>query len=138
MNDEFSRLYRYLTGIEGPEALKAYYDRHLAERRFPQAGQTGFSGHVAAFALKGGSWRLKIADVWTRLFDKNNLIRHKLNLVVALAECGPGFPASGAKETAPVTAWFDIAKLMARYAALLAVSVLSIGGLYLSFHWRKS
>lgn len=134
MNDEFSLLLKHLTGASNNEALKAHYLNYAA---FSRAGQTGFSGRIAAFAFQG-PWRLKIADVWTRLFDKNNILRHKLNLVVALAECGPGFSNPDGGESTPRSAWIDIFKILIQYVTILGASAVCIGGLYVSFKLRKS
>jgi hypothetical protein len=135
-NREFSLLLRHVTGIADHEAIRRHYERYCREIGFPGASQGGFSSRLARYALKG-SFRLRLVDIWTRLFDRNNLIRHKLNLVVALAECSPDFPHLTEHASSVGAARLKLVGMLAGYLATFTLSVFWIGGLFL-FHRLKN
>lgn len=136
MDREFCLLLHHITGINGHEMIRGAYERYCNGSGFPDANQRKLSLWLAQYALKGGL-RLRLVDVWTRVFDRNNLIRHKLNLVMALAECSPDFGRITESDSSPGTAWLKLVGVLAGYCATFILSFFWIGGLSLFYCLRN-
>ena len=87
MNPGATLLYRYVVGIHPPSHFEDFYRRGvtLEDKGSSRRSFSDFLAHVAS----QNKILLAIIDVWTRLFDRQNPLRHRLNVVVAFAEINP-------------------------------------------------
>ncbi|MBI4365663.1 MAG: SDR family NAD(P)-dependent oxidoreductase, partial [Deltaproteobacteria bacterium] len=137
---EFALLYRHVVGhAPSPavcELLGAAYARYLASMPPARINHGAFSLHLARHALRG-SIRLRLADVWTRLGDSHSLLRHKLNAMVALAEChGLSWRMMNPPRSL-AWAWVQCAGLPWKYLTLLATSFIWVASLWCGMRWRQ-
>jgi SAM-dependent methyltransferase len=97
LRDEALLLRAHVAGkrpADGDAFVRAYerfFDRRPAH--YLAANPSPRSRFIAEKALRGPS-TLALMDVWTALLDRNSILRHKLTLALALAECDPAVEAA--------------------------------------------
>ena len=78
---------RYLTGREPSHyIIEKYLDFH--QKIGVRGGGARFDGFLVSTAARGPYWT-RLADSYGTLFRKNSVLREKLVVVLALAECAP-------------------------------------------------
>jgi hypothetical protein len=132
MMKELNYLLKYVASSEASKEMVLKYEARIQKGVVDDASVSPFSQRLAQMALRNHLW-LGLIDVWTRLFDRANLIRFKLNTVVALYECSPEFSQFLEKsERGTFRNRLQIVGIGLKYLGTLIISIGAVGGLYLA------
>jgi len=125
---ECSVFCRYLCGEEPSDYVRAKYRAaHEVGAVEPADGATSFDRALVAIA-RGGTWRARAIDSYSRVFANGGLLRRKLVLVLALLETkSPTDRAVDAPTSSSQLAFFaSIAWLGFAFALTVAVTAIAL------------
>lgn len=138
MLSEFFYIYKYISGCscECNEAADYFCKYFSHEDHLINVNQGAFSLFLSKVAFFN-KLSLRYIDVWTKLFDRHNFLRYKLNCAVALIETTTGahWKIVNISNSIPRNL-LSIFKLILNYVVTCLFAFIYVFVLY--FFWRLS
>lgn len=135
---EFYIVYKYIVGKKTGDTRSAeyYQDYILCENNLVNVSDNEFSSFLSKIAFHN-IFNFICVDVWTKLFYRGSLIRHKINCVIALIETTKGVHWRLVNSRSSIIVnYLSITLLLIKYVVIFIFSISYVFILYL--YWRLS